>query len=151
MSASSAASPMKGQAGAQNQLSLDGVAPSVSSTLSSHVASVTSVAISLNLSINLHVEGEKQWLHLSLEDELNLTEVEVNYPILCTTLDRRYHLREAMVIAVRRLLQEAFSKELISDYPGELLTALKPPTSEPLVPTPTLLEDDFTQSLTDLG
>lgn len=151
MSAPSASSPIKGKAGMQSQLTMDGVAQSASPTLSPRVASVTPLAISLNLSIDLHVEGDKQWLHLKLEDELNLTEVEVNYPVLCTTLDRRYHLRESTVIGIRRLLQAAFEKELISDHPGELMGLWSPPSPALPAPTPTLLEDDFGPSLTDLG
>jgi hypothetical protein len=153
MNARSAKGPSSGPGGdsAPTQFVLDGVATPATPSLSSPVKSVMPLATNLRLAIDLHVEGDNQWLHLSLEDELNLTIAEVNYPVMCTTLDRRYHLREATVIGVRRLLQAAFEKELISDYPGELMTLWNPPSTELPAPTPTLLEDDFTQSWTDLG
>lgn len=101
------------------------------------------LASSLNLSIDLEIAGEDQWLNLKLEDELNLTEVEVTYPVHCMTLDRVYHLREAMVVGMRRLVIEALSKGLISASPGKL--AIWKPPQEYKGPLPsTLTEDDST-------
>lgn len=150
MSAPSAKGRLERSTIPQSQLKLDGAAPPATASLSSHVESVTSLASALKLSIELHVVGGQQWLHLILDDDLNLQGVEVNYPVMCTTLDRAYHLRESTVIGVRRLLSEAFASGLISDYPGALLSLWNAPTSVLPEPTPTLLEDDFGPSLTDL-
>ena len=47
------------------------------------------------------------------------TQVEQCYPINQTKPpSRRYHVREAMVLSVRRLLCEGIRLGLISDYPG---------------------------------
>lgn len=151
MSASSAWESAGHGNGTQNQFSLDGAAPSATPTSSSQPGNgTTKLAESLKLSIDLHIRPERQWLSLTLEDEMNLTRAEVNYPILCTTLNRAYHLREAVVIGMRRLMQEAFEEDLISDYPGELMTVWKQP-QELAEPTLSTLLDESFPSLTDLG
>jgi hypothetical protein len=111
-------------------------------------AGVTPMASGLKLSIELEVRGDRQWLNLTLEDEMDMVEASVSCPILCTTLDRAYHLRESVVIGMRRLMQEAFTQKLISDYPGELMTVWKSP-QESALPTPTSSEESM-PSLTDL-
>jgi hypothetical protein len=135
--------------GTRNQLNLgDGAALSASITLSSPLESVTTVAKDLKLSVDLEIRADRQWLNLSLEDEMNLLEARVSYPILCTTMDRAYHLREALVIAMRRLIQEAFSQNLISDYPGALMTVWTQ-AHESAAPTPSSSVESM-PSLTDL-
>lgn len=149
MNARSAASRSKGRGKAPTQLTMGAVASSASSLLSSQPDSVTKLATGLSLGIDLHISGEKQWLELKLEDELNLAQATVNYPVICPTLQRGYHLRESVVIAMRRLMQQVFDQEMISDYPGELLTVLTPPPAPPahmLMPS----EEDFSPSSTDL-
>jgi hypothetical protein len=147
MNAASVSGPTKGPDGPQNQLALDGAAPSVSPTLSSPLESVTRLATGLRLTIDLEIKAERQWLNLTLEDDLNLSEAKVIYPILCNTLDRSYHLRESLVIGMRRLMQEALDQKLISDYPGELMTSTH--TQESVDPTANFLAE-FMPSLTDL-
>jgi hypothetical protein len=110
--------------------------------------SVTRMCEGLKLTVDLVIKGEEQWLSLKLEDELNLTEAKMDCPILCTTLDRAYHLREALVIGMRRLIQEAFTQKLISDYPGALMTVWRS-AQESAAPTPSSLEES-TLSSTDL-
>lgn len=119
-------------------------------SLSSRGESVTPIVDGLRLTINLIVQKDKQWLHMALEDELNMAGVEVDCPILCTTLDRRYHLQEATVVGTRRLFHAAFEQGLISDYPGELMIMWKSPSAQ-AVPMPTPLEDDSALSSIDLG
>jgi hypothetical protein len=65
-------------------------------------------------------------IQLKLRDDLNLKEVEICYPVTQREdgSQRRYHLREAMVIAIRRLVGQAIEAGLISDSPG-VLTNLK--------------------------
>jgi hypothetical protein len=108
------------------------------------------LAQGLKLTIDLEFGSNRQWLSLTLEDEMNLTRAQVNCPVLCTTLDRAYHLREGLVIGMRRLMQEAFDQDLISDYPGELMTVWKQP-QELQEPTLSTLLDESIPSLTDLG
>jgi hypothetical protein len=107
------------------------------------------IADGLLLTIKLHIKGDTQWLRMSLEDELNLTGVTVDCPILCTTPQKRYHLQESVVVGMRRLMDAAFAQDLISDSPGESMTVWKSPPI-PAVPTPTRLEEDSRQSLNDL-
>lgn len=85
----------------------------------------------LKLTVRLHVDGDKQWLRMSLEDDLNLDGVTVDCPILCTTPQKRYHLQEATVVGMRRLMHEAFEEGLISDSPGEWMTVWKSPPVPP--------------------
>lgn len=148
MNAQSAATPTKGKAGVQNRLTLDGAAPSVSAPLSSTSESVTRLANELKLTVDLQIRSNEQWLEMTLEDEMNLGEVKVTYPVMCTTLNRGYHLREALVIGLRRLVQSAFDQQMISDYPGELMTVWKSPP-ESAIPMPTSLAESM-PSLTDL-
>src|SRR5215475_7192533 len=78
------------------------------------------LASGLKLSIDLHVTAEDQWIEVKLEDELNMTDVTILYPVRCYTTDRSYHLKESMVIGVRRVVAEAVDRGLISDSPGKL-------------------------------
>lgn len=115
--------------------------------------SITTSALidGLRLTVRLHVnQGQTQWLRMSLEDELNLTEVTVDCPILCTTPQKRYHLQEATVVGMRRLMHAAFEEGLISDSPGELMTVWKSPPVRP-AHMPTHLEDDSALYSIDLG
>jgi hypothetical protein len=129
---------------------LAGVASPALTNLSSRVERETPLIDGMRLSIKLLIEEDRQWLRMSLEDELNLSEVWVDYPILCPTLDRRYHLREATVIGLRRLVGLAFENQLISDSPGELMSSQKSQPAQ-AAPMPTHSEEDFSPSLTDLG
>jgi hypothetical protein len=104
------------------------------------------LATDLKLSIDLW-GGE--WLRITLKDDLNLSEVAINYRVICTTLDKSYHMREGLVIAARRVLQAALDQGMISDYHGELTTVTKIESGLPDL-LPTSIEEDSTQSLIDL-
>lgn len=127
---------------------MPGVAKPATTSLSSHVEKETPLVDGLKLTIRLHINQEKQWLRMVLEDEMNMDGVAIDYPILCPTMDRRYHLQEATVIGMRRLIHEAFEEGLISDSPGELMITRKSPSTG--VPMPTPLEDDSALSSIDL-
>ena len=105
----------------------------------------------MRLTIKLRLQGEKQWLEMALEDELNMVEIKVDCPILCTTPQKRYHLEEATVVGMRRLMDAAFSAGLISASPGDSMTAWKSPSLAQARPTPTLSEEDSPLSSIDLG
>lgn len=105
----------------------------------------------MRLTIRLHVQGEEQWLRMSLEDELNMVDVTVDCPILCTTPQKRYHLQEATVVGTRRLFHAAFEAGLISDSPGEWMTVWKSPSPAQALPTPTPSQEDSGLSSIDLG
>lgn len=77
-----------------------------------------------DLLLNIVLDDKNQ-LRLSLRDELTLSEAWIAYQVNQPTLrggSRQYQLREAMVIAVRRLLSEAVKQGLISDDPGPWTT-----------------------------
>jgi len=57
-------------------------------------------------------------LVIELQDPRNLQQAQVWYEIGNATTRRRYHIREAMVIAMRRLIDQAIREGLISDSPG---------------------------------
>jgi hypothetical protein len=66
-------------------------------------------------------------IRLVLRNDISLDEVSICYPVAQPVLaggSRRYQLREAMVIGVRRLVSEAVKAGLISDVPGTA-TSLK--------------------------
>lgn len=81
----------------------------------------------LRLSIR-RLEGE---VELSLRDEVLYEGFEPNAEVkLCYRIleekggkNRRYHLREAIVIGMRRLMGLAIEANLISDFPGESTTS----------------------------
>jgi hypothetical protein len=52
-------------------------------------------------------------LHLTLTSRMTTERVEIIYPISDNTPSRRYHMREALVIAMRRVISEACQKGLI--------------------------------------
>jgi hypothetical protein len=132
-----------------SQSTLGPAAGHATASSSSRAEKEISMADGLLVTIKLHIKGDTQWLRMSLEDELNLTKVEVDCPILCTTPQKRYHLQESVVVGMRRLMDAAFAQDLISDSPGEWMTVWKSPPIR-VVPTPTPLEEDLSQSLNDL-
>lgn len=148
MNAQSAKGPWAQRPSRRTQSTLGFAAKNATASLSSHVEKETVLIDGLKLTIKLWIKEDRQWLRMTLEDELNMTLACCDYPILCPTLDRRYHLREATVIGMRRLVQEAFKVGLISDSPGELM--IMSHSSPTVVPMPTPLEEDSVQSLTDL-
>jgi hypothetical protein len=89
----------------------------------------TALAQDLKLSVELISEGEDQWVSIKLMDDLNLAEVQTDYLLTpFSTNDRRYHFREALVIAMRRLVGQAVVEGMISDYPGTHWIWNTPPT-----------------------
>jgi hypothetical protein len=67
--------------------------------------------------LKLTITKDQQELTVTLTDDLSLNEIKVCYPI--TSLgkgheeSREYHLREALILSVRRLLDEAWKHNLI--------------------------------------
>src|SRR5258708_16708374 len=72
----------------------------------------------VKLSIERIQEGEQ--IRLVLRDDLQLDQGELCYRVTQRKdgSQRRYHLREAMVIAIRQLVGQAIQAGLISDSPG---------------------------------
>lgn len=76
-----------------------------------------------DLKLSITKESSKfngaELVRIKLSDELNMTELEVCQEINVTTIpSRRYHIREAVVIALRRVVSNAFAESMISDSPG---------------------------------
>lgn len=95
----------------------------------------------VKLSIERLEDGAQ--IRLVLCNDLTLNQVEICYPVTQREdgKNRRYHLREAMVIAIRRLVGEAIQAGLISDSPG-VLTSLKSGTIKPPAPSITFMTDE---------
>jgi hypothetical protein len=72
----------------------------------------------LRLSIRRLQNGQ---IEIRLADDLKMEEVNLCYGVTEREdgKERRYYLREAMVIAMRRVVQKAIEEGLISDSPGE--------------------------------
>jgi hypothetical protein len=99
------------------------------------------LANNLKLSIDLEkqVSGE-QWIKITLIDELAMNQAGVDYP-----LDQlsQYHVREAITIAMRRLVSQAVSMGMISDCPGDLPTlTISSPQRQSDASTPLMIELD---------
>jgi hypothetical protein len=77
---------------------------------------------------------------LKLADDLAMVDIEVCYPVGKNTINRPYHRKEAMVIAMRRLISAAIDQHLISTSRG---------VSIPL--SSTMEERGPTTSTTELG
>jgi hypothetical protein len=94
----------------------------------------------VKLSIQRMEEGAQ--IRLVLRNDLTLNQVEICYQVTQREdgAQRRYHLREAMVIAMRRLVGQAIESGLISDSPG-VLTSLKSGTTKPPDPSITFMTD----------
>lgn len=82
-------------------------------------------------------EKGRERVRIKLENELEMLEVEVCRQINVTTektqQSGRYFIREAVVIALRQAVSEAFKEGLISDSPGEW--KITRPTPKGLPPT----------------
>ena len=75
-----------------------------------------------NLKLTITQDAAGTLIHVRLRNDLSLEEVEVTYEINPDPKERRYHLREAIVIAMRRVAGAAIVKGLISDCRGGLTT-----------------------------
>lgn len=92
------------------------------------------VCKNLNLSIRLEPDfragGER--IRIRLEDPLAMLQTECLYEVNQTTLpNRSYHLREAITIAMRRLVSQAITESLITvtrspNSPGVSMSANAP-------------------------
>jgi hypothetical protein len=80
----------------------------------------------LALTIIMQVDPDR--IQLVLRDDLSLSETQLCYPVSNATHQRRYHLREAMVLAVRQLIHQAVTEGLISDSPGGPTSSSKAPS-----------------------
>jgi hypothetical protein len=90
--------------------------------------------------------GDEQ-IKFILEDTLRMIQVELCYPINVTTLQsRRYHIKEAIVIGLRQLVDQAISQGLINLMPSSargVSTTLN-------IPDPTATADSATGFMTEL-
>jgi hypothetical protein len=80
----------------------------------------------------LSIWRDDDQIRITLVDELAMLELETCYEINKIKEPHRsqgYFVREAVVIAMRRLVSQAFQEGLISDSPGSSMTS-KPVTAE---------------------
>jgi hypothetical protein len=108
------------------------------------------LAKNLQLSIWLENNGTgEEFIRIELEDPLAMLQTEYRYELNVTTLPNQvYHLREAIIIAMRRLMAQAISQGLIqvnylSRAPG-VLTKLK---TQRRLAKPPGVEADITLSI----
>jgi len=71
-----------------------------------------------NLKLTIELKKEGRQIRFTLRDDLSLQEVELWTELGDNTLDRRYHIREGIIIAMRRVIAKAIESHLILDYPG---------------------------------
>jgi hypothetical protein len=79
-----------------------------------------------NLKLTIRRVNNDAQVQLFLRDDLNLKEIELLCDINLSEVNqsqRRYYLREAVIIGMRRLVAKAITEGLISDYPGEYMTS----------------------------
>jgi hypothetical protein len=79
-----------------------------------------------NLKLTIRRVNNDAQVQLFLRDDLNLREIELLCDINLYEVNqsqRRYYLREAVIIGMRRLVAKAITEGLISDYPGEYTTS----------------------------
>lgn len=76
-----------------------------------------------NLKLTIQLQKDGRQIRLVLRDDLSFREVEICAELGDNTLDRRYHIREAIIIAMRRVIAKAIESRLISDYPGESMNS----------------------------
>jgi hypothetical protein len=83
--------------------------------------------------LQLSIYRDDSQVRIVLVDELSMSEVTVCYEISRNEKPNRsqqYYVREAVVIAMRRVVSEAFSQGLISfDSPGEWKIMKSPATT----------------------
>lgn len=76
-----------------------------------------------NLRLSIERLDETSEVRLSLRNDISLEQISLCYGVTEKPdgSNRRYYLREAMVIAMRRLIDQALGARLISDCPGEYM------------------------------
>lgn len=78
----------------------------------------TTLCKKLKLSIEVNdAEGGEQ-IQVTLTNDMTLEELVICYPVGTNTTQKRYHRREAMVIAMRRLISQAVEDGMILDSRG---------------------------------
>jgi hypothetical protein len=69
----------------------------------------------LRLSIELRdAPQNEEEIVVRLTNDLTLAEIELCYPVGSNTQNKKYHRKEAMVIAMRRVIDQAVEEGLIS-------------------------------------
>lgn len=95
--------------------------------------------------LKLSIYKENEQVRIVLIDELEMQEVSECYPITeaseKTQQSRRYYVKEAIVIALRRVVSEAFNQGLISDSLGEW--KISRPATKDTSPTSFEIELDY--------
>ena len=86
-----------------------------------------------NLKLSIELKKEGRQIRFALRDDLSLQEVELWAELGDNTLDKRYHIREAIIIAMRRVIAKAIESRLISDYPGESTSSRSGNTVNPSI------------------
>jgi hypothetical protein len=80
-----------------------------------------------NLRLSIELEdvpgGVGEQVVATLENGLLMKEVQTCYPVNATTPNRLYHRKEAMVIAMRRLVDLAVTENLISISRGPSMSS----------------------------
>lgn len=79
-----------------------------------------------DLTLTIHKEpdpdGNGERVRIQLANPLEMMEIEECYPITAitkkTSQSNRYYIKEAVVIALRRLVSEAFRQDMITDALG---------------------------------
>jgi hypothetical protein len=84
-----------------------------------------------NVKLTIELKEEGRQIRFTLRDDLSLREVELWTELGDNTLDRRYHIREAIIIAMRRVIAKAIESHLILDYPGESTNSKSGNTAPP--------------------
>lgn len=92
-----------------------------------------------DLKLSIWRDGDQ--IRIKLVDELQMLETEVCHQINVTTLpSRQYHIREAAVIAMRRLISEAFKSGMISGDLGSSMPSKPATAATSSTPSETSLE-----------
>jgi hypothetical protein len=93
-----------------------------------------------DLSLSVTQEGDHVEVHL--EDQLAMTEANVSVELGITSMaSREYHLREAIILAVRQVIGQAFDMGMMQVDIRKLPTA--PPRYQIVKELPSPLEEDI--------
>ena len=73
-------------------------------------------------------EKDRERIRVRLVNELEMTEVEVTEQINITNhQSRRYHIKEAVIIVLRKVVSEAYRMGMIADSLGEWKVTIPKP------------------------
>ena len=96
-----------------------------------------------NLRLDIERLNGTEQIRVCLRDDISLEEVSICYDVGDNTADWRYHLQEAIVISLRRVIEPAINLGMITLSRGERTSSKSGVTAPPNPPITFSTDEDW--------